>query len=307
MSTATTSACTFATNVWEKTYRQYLVPGYLARKIQMHQFPFAERLVVINNVADKQTAELLASQLVQRGEIDRYVFVADLIDQALQKAHMSRGKLGAVAHYTTFNLVALYATQTPYLLYNDAEVELMKPGDWITSGIQQLQYNANVSCVNPNSAHAPIESNEHHGKAFAYYGDYGVDYGFSDHMYLVRTSLLTEPFHQRVHWASLRYPTAIVAPIFEQMMDSYHRIYHCVRFTDRRFVMHHIAEEGAYHPRISLLRRMRRRINRYLTNYGMRQSYADGVRRADALLAPSRAHDPFQREIQSLVAHQPEN
>jgi hypothetical protein len=291
MPDTTAGVCTFATNVWEKTYVKYLAPGYIAQLIHMHHFPFAERLVVINNVSDRQTATKLADQLVRLGEIDRYVFVADYLDQALQKAHLSLSSLGPISHYTTFNLVALYVSRSPYLMYNDAEVVLLEPGDWITEGIQQLEYNPNISCVNPNYEQAPIEKSEGYEKPFAYFRHYAIDYGFSDHMYLVRTSLLTEPFHQQVHWASLRYPTAPVAPIFEQMMDSYHRVYHCVRLIDRQFIMRHVVEEGASHPDMSLMRHLRLRVNHRLAYHGLQSSYDDGVRRAEEILAPSREHD----------------
>jgi len=78
------NTCTFVTNVYENTYRSLLSPGELSRKISDHLFRFHERLLVINNVLDKEDAARLAREALERGEIDRFVFVEDELSRALK-------------------------------------------------------------------------------------------------------------------------------------------------------------------------------------------------------------------------------
>jgi len=284
--------CTFATNVYEKTYRERLQPGYINAKIKSHHFDFKERIVTINNVHDMDDAVSLATQLIQLGEIDRYVIVADEMPAVFRKAKMSPNKLRKIPYYSTGYLAVLSATNTTYVMYNDIETTLTTPGDWITEAIEKLEHNPNIIVVNPSFTIHPIEKD-----AYTYFGNYAVDFGFSDLIFIVRSSLIYQPFHQHMHWASLRYPLAHVNPVFEQWIDSYLRTFHLMRFTDRRFYLDHETPGGENYPQYSIYQKIKRRINVFLWPIALRRSRKTNEKLLESLLMPSKDSDPIHQEL----------
>src|SRR5277367_957005 len=92
---------TFATTVWEKDWRQVLLdPKYLReQQIANHCFPFAERLLIINNVSDPGAVQRAASAWIDKGILTRFVVAAEIAEELLAFFQLTRSdfRLGADA------------------------------------------------------------------------------------------------------------------------------------------------------------------------------------------------------------------
>jgi len=242
-----------------------------------HQYRFSERLLVINNVTDPAEAEWMAGQAIARGELDRYVFVHSLLENALNICGLTVQKLGKLHYYSDFAFVELYATRTQYMLHQDAEVNLRHTFDWVTPGLEKLAAKPNVLVVNPSWSPDPHVVL---GEGFARDGDYVVAYGFSDQIYLTRRDVLLAPVYGRRHLASLRYPLAARGPIFETWVDSLMRRRGLLRLTDLRIQYRHVAEGESYPRDFTFKEKVRRRVYARLAPVGMSLSAKEGSRTA---------------------------
>jgi len=274
--------CTFVTNVYERTYRPTLAAGRLEQMVTMHRADFAERLLVINNVDDREDAALLAGAAVQRGALDRFVFVEDELPSALARCGLRLGALGHLRHYSDFAFVELCAARTDYLLHQDAEVDLSALFPWVAPALEQLATMPEALVVNPSwTPAAQVVLAESYARS----GPYAIGQGFSDQLFLIRRAPLAAPIYGRRHWASLRYPMAPLGPIFEAWVDTYMRTRGVLRLTDLRVVYQHRSVEGASHRApISLPEKVRRRFYPRLVPIGMRRSSVRGRAAADAYL-----------------------
>src|SRR5271154_4952025 len=105
----------FATACWEKDWKLLLLdPTYLrVRQIAHHQFPFAERLLVINNVQDLNQVRQAAQAKVEEKALTRFVVADEIASEALSFFGLQRGDF--VSDWIYYNalapLVALYAAR----------------------------------------------------------------------------------------------------------------------------------------------------------------------------------------------------
>ena len=78
---------TFATNCWERDWRHILLdPLYLSqRQIANHLFPFAEKILVINNVGDLQSVCQAAQKKVDEGVLSHYVVADELAEEVFDE------------------------------------------------------------------------------------------------------------------------------------------------------------------------------------------------------------------------------
>ena len=127
-----TTTVSFATSVWENDWRQVLLtPDYLrVRQIQNHCFPFAERLLIINNVKDLAEVKRVACRLIEEGVLTRFVVAQEIADEMLAFFQLQRGdfrpEAGVHPDWIYYNalgpLAAIYSCQSDYLLYLTGDV-----------------------------------------------------------------------------------------------------------------------------------------------------------------------------------------
>ncbi|MGC5585128.1 hypothetical protein ACPYOC_12370 [Ornithinimicrobium sp. W1665] len=212
----------FVTNVYERTYRDVLSPGYVAGIVSSQRHQMDEVVVLINNVDSRGDAAERAENLVRRGEITSFAFVADHIDSALATAGIGRRQLGKRPYLVDFGLVMPHVLSTRWLLGWDAESRLVDPQNWIEPAIDLMQADPRVFHV---SLHRPARTEWEpvlEREAAERRGRYIYNWGFSDHVFLVE--------RQRLIGAQFRTfaPAAVVrhAPhpyTFEFRMESYQR------------------------------------------------------------------------------------
>jgi hypothetical protein len=83
---------TFVTTVWEKDWRHVLLdPEYLpVRQIENHCFPFAEKLLIINNVLDLSAVHQAAAGWIDKGVLTRVVVAAEIERELLSFFQLKR-------------------------------------------------------------------------------------------------------------------------------------------------------------------------------------------------------------------------
>jgi len=226
----------FVINCFERNIEEVTSPGFLSRAVDQHLFPFASRTLLVNNVDDLARARDLAAAAVRRGEVDRYLFVDELLDRALAVTDLRIADFGRYLHWSDCCLTALVADGPEMLCYVDVDLTLHEHHDWISTALDVMADDRRVAVGNPNWVMASGESTVAAEADEAGDGFY-LGYGFTDQVFLVRRSQFAQPLRRR--WlplwldcpATLRWVGAQGGMFFEQIADGYMRRKHLMRVT----------------------------------------------------------------------------
>jgi hypothetical protein len=234
-------------NCFERTYRDVLAPGTFARVAHEACFEFTRRTALVNNVDDRADAERRGQALLDAGEIDELVFVADRLDGALTRTELTRPDLGAVPYFTDWALVAVTLPGPDWMVHLDADLRMARRADWITPSIALMESDRRVLSANPLW---PGESWKAECVELA--GDFALGHGFSDQVFLGRRSELGGPIYGDRSLASLRFPVAHLGHIFEARIDAHQRRHGRLRATYLPALWTHRSEMGVSYPHRSL-------------------------------------------------------
>jgi hypothetical protein len=220
---------TFATAVWEKDWKQILLdPDYLCvSQIENHQFPFIERLLIINNVSDLEEVKEAAQMRVEEGILTRYA-IAD--EKYLSLFGLKRNDFTEWQFYNALApLSAIAEAKGDYLLYLTGDVRLDKPVKWIPQALCRMEKNPVYKVAN-------LTWNERYDEAKreSYRSDwsfYIAKQGFSDQMFLVKSGDFRAPIYGEVRFDSAHYPRG---DVFEKRVFSYMKNHGWERITFRR-------------------------------------------------------------------------
>lgn len=205
---------TFATTVWEKDWKKILEsPGYLQiAQIENHQFPFAECLLVINNVKELSLVKKTACRLIDDGVLSRFVVAEEIAEEMLSffalKRTDFRGDDGQPSDWVYFNalgpLAAIYECQSDYLLYHTGDVRLDQPVDWIDKAVRLMEKNPRFQVANLmwNGKKNEVKKESYQKRR----GFYFAKSGFSDQQFLVRKETFRNPIYGTIHPESGHYP-----------------------------------------------------------------------------------------------------
>lgn len=245
----------FVINVFERTYREILQPGQIQARIAPHGFPFQKRVVLINNVDDRNDVVMRLAPLLASGEITDTYFIEDRLSETLRSAGVSKAELKKTIHYTDCSLVAIFLPGSPYLLYSDADVHLLNSVDWITPALQLMQADRRIAIANPDWTQSTLKAETREMT-----NGFALGYGFSDQLYLLDRKEFARPIYR--HWVpiSWRYPLSHLSPVFEQRVDSYMRLQGRLRATSTNVRYGHLAEEGQGYPAMSTKGRFKRKL-----------------------------------------------
>jgi hypothetical protein len=211
---------TFATNCWERDWQHILLdPLYLSqRQIANHLFPFAEKLLVINNVNDLPLVRQAAQKKVDEGVLDRYVVADEIAEDVLAFFQLKREDFcpGPDAHrYSNVNadwiyynamgpLTAIFLSQSDYLLYLTGDVRLDEPVEWIERAVRMMQKDSRYKVANLtwNGQYEEVRRES----VRLTKGFYVATQGFSDQMFLVGRSDFRAPIYQEIREDSSHFP-----------------------------------------------------------------------------------------------------
>ncbi len=221
---------------WEGTYRELLAPGVLHERFAAHIFPFARRVITINNVDDKPAALRMADAAVARGDCDEYVVVADELPRALDVCGLRLQDIGRVLPFTNFLLVTVATASAEYVLHIAGDVYLDHPFAWVDDAVAKLKDNPHYFAVAPNpAAYAGLAEQT----AEQFDDPYWVNKNFSDQCFLGATKDFAAPIYSEWHPASNRYPMTNVGRIFEARVDAHMQNHDLLKLTDSRITYHH--------------------------------------------------------------------
>ncbi len=220
---------TFETKVWENDWELVLKTSRLEDLVRRCNHQFNNRILYINNVKNPLEVEGYAQRLIDKGVIDQFVHVHEHADAALAFFNLSKEKIGKGYYYSIAELVSIYLTETTYLLHfsSDTIPEKNIPSNWLDQGIQVLEENSQVKVFNLtwDKKYKEAQSESFDQNPNSYLG-----YGFSDQMYLVRTSDFRAAIYEEINAASERYPS-YGGELFEKRVDSWMRNHQFLRAT----------------------------------------------------------------------------
>jgi hypothetical protein len=233
---------TFATACWERDWKQILLdPHYLAqRQIANHLFPFAEKLLVINNVNDLGAVQDAAQKKIDEGVLSRYVVAEQTAKDLLGFFQLKREDFrpGPDAHlyrdvdadWIYFNalapLTAIYCCQSDYLLYMTGDARLDEPVDWIGRALRLMEKKPIYKVANLNwSSNNDGAKKESDGKCKGFYVS---SRGFSDQMFLVKCADVRAPIYGEAAEDAVQYPRG---DVFEKRLFTAMRKRNWLRLT----------------------------------------------------------------------------
>lgn len=215
---------TIETKCWEQDWRWALQPNRMRAMVERCGSDRAKYVVWINNGSSIESMKRAADLLVSKGLIHEYGVVADFAHEALSFFGIDPDSFDGGYHYSIAELVGLYQCNTPYLLHFAGDTLPLGglPERWIDTLLSGLE-------KHPDWLVANLLWNErlHEAKreAACFSGasdEWAVGYGFSDQMYLVRTSDFKAPIYGLFHAAGVRYPR-YGGNLFEKRVDAFMR------------------------------------------------------------------------------------
>lgn len=222
----------FATSCWERDWKSILLdPEYLKTKqIGNHGFPFAEKLLVINNVKDLPAVKKAAQAKIDEGVLTRYVVADEIAEELLRSFHLKRSSFlpGNDAHkFTGVNpdwiyynslapLAAVYACKSDFLLYMTGDVRLDEPVQWIEKALRRMEKKSTYKVANLTWFHNYKEARKESYKSERDF--YVAKQGFSDTLFLVRRTDFQKPIYNEIRADAGHYPRG---DVFEKRVFSY--------------------------------------------------------------------------------------
>lgn len=219
----------FATCCWERDWRTILFdPDYLSiRQIGNHCFPFAEKILVINNVSDLEAVQQAAQRKIDEGILTRYIVAEESILSFFQLNRSDFQPGPDAIHYPGVNadwiyynalapLAAIYEAKSDYLLYLTGDVRLDQPLNWIEKALRWMEKDPRISVANPVWNEKYKEAKKESYKST--WNFYAAKQGFSDQLFLVKQCEFRQPIYGEIRTDGSHYPRG---DVFEKRVYSY--------------------------------------------------------------------------------------
>lgn len=222
---------TFETKCYENDWEFILKGSYLQRMIERCNYPFTQRVVMINNVQNKKRVCAYADKKIREGIIDAYYIVDDYAKNALEFFDIEASSFRGGYYYSIAELVSIYLCETEYLLHFSGD-SFPDNGHstWISDAIQILSNRPEIVVANANWDKEFLLAEE---ESFDSLDDFFLGHGFSDQCYLIRTNDFRRPIYNEHHALSARYPE-YGGELFEKRVDSYMRNHQLYRITSKK-------------------------------------------------------------------------
>jgi hypothetical protein len=226
---------TFETKCWERDWKLLLCTGRLRDMVERCNYPFAERILYVNNVRDNGRVMKAAQRLKNDGTITEVVFVEDLAQQALAGLGIDKESFRGGYYYSIQELVGIFHCKTDYLLHFSSDSIQTNSEPWIDQAVERMEANGALFAANPNWDETGRQAKE---ESVSEDDLFFFSSGFSDQCYLVRPDVFRRPIYNEEHPASMVYPR-YGGELFEKRVNSYMRNHGCSRLTSKNtFCVH---------------------------------------------------------------------
>lgn len=213
----------FFTNCYEGDWERVLKENRLETMIERCKTNFFEKVLIINNVKDRNEVEQYAKAAVDKKIIDAYYFAEDHSDAILSAFSITRKSFHLDFYdgywYSMGPLAAIYFCKGKYLLYFtcDCMIEEGASPSWITDSVELMKRDNSIFVANPIG-----DDNRGECKDGTLKEDdkYYYTIGFSDQCFLVENSRFYGDIYNDYHYFSERYPV-YAGDLFEKRVNSY--------------------------------------------------------------------------------------
>lgn len=244
-------------NTWERSYHSVLQPGFFYSIEESNDREF-NKILLINNVNNITEVMKLADKMVSRAEISTYYLVEEKLPMALEIAGLELADLGRLPHYSDAPFVAITLPGNDWVLYWDAEIELVNRYNWVDQSIQLISGNVDILVANPNWLPNTIRD-----EMLCEIDSFSLSYGFSDQCFLLKRQNIQQITWDNICPVSLRYPLAHISTLFEQRIDAYMRRSKKLRATFMHATYSH-KNEGLSYPMATSSEKARRLIYNFM-------------------------------------------
>lgn len=221
---------TYETKVWEKDWRFILKGNYLKKVIERCDYPFAKRVIMINNVNDRTEVEHHARKRVQEGIIDAFYFVGDYEQEVLQHFGLTKDSFKGGYYYSIAELTSIYLCETEYLLHFSGDSFMAHKKNWIKPAIEIMEARPDIFTANPVWNHAfALAQKEAVEELSAFY----IGRGFSDQCYLLRAREAKKNIYMEQNAHSDAVYPEYGGELFEKRVDAYMRNHNLYRLTSK--------------------------------------------------------------------------
>jgi hypothetical protein len=215
---------TIETKCWEHDWHWVLQADRMRAMVERCASDRAKYVLWINNGPSLECMRRGADILVSKGLIHEYGVVADFADEALSFFGIEPDGFDGGYFYSIAELVGVYQCTTPYLLHfaGDTLPHAGLPDKWMNTLLCGLNEHPDWLTVNllwNGRLHEAKREADFFSGAL---DEWAVGYGFSDQMYLVRTSEFRAPIYHLSHPAGKRYPR-YGGNLFERRVDAFMR------------------------------------------------------------------------------------
>jgi hypothetical protein len=208
---------TFETKCWEGDWRRLLQTDRLRQMADLNDFPFVEKILMINNVKNYQEVARYADKAVQSGCLTKYYRVEDYADEVLIFFGLSRELLGRGYVYSISELASIYLCRSDFLLHFAGDCIPAQHHAWIPKAIELFGNDSRIKVANLLWNHNLPEAES---ESIEQTADFFKSIAFSDQNYLIRVSDFRQRIYGYSHPNSARYPD-YGGELYEKRVDSW--------------------------------------------------------------------------------------
>ncbi len=229
---------TFETKCWEQDWELICRTNRLQQIIEHLNFPFTERILMINNVTDTKRVQAHAQILVNSGILTSYYVVADYAKEALAFFHLTKEDLNKGYYYSIAELTSIYLAKTDYLLHQAGDVTIPKKikNNWISSAIQKMQKTPHYTSANLiwNNDLAAVKN-----ETIDSDDNFWITTGFSDQQFLIKTAMFQNDIYRETCHHAEHFP-AYGGELFEKRVYCWMRNhdYHRLTYQSGSYIHH---------------------------------------------------------------------
>lgn len=229
---------TLETKVWEGDWEFLLKTKRLKNLYESCKHSNLTKILYINNVKDISKVKYYAQKLVDCKTLDKFYVVDDYAHEALKFFELTPKDLGKGYVYSISELVSIYLTKTDYLLHFSSDTNIpfgYRNSPWLEKLIDTLENTPKIAVANLIWDYKFTEARN---ESIYEDEDFFFGYGFSDQMFLIRTTDFRKKIYQETHPASNRYPK-YAGDLFEKRVDSWMRSKNLLRATYKKASYRH--------------------------------------------------------------------
>lgn len=221
---------TFETKCWERDWKLLLDTGRLKDMIGRCSYPFADKILYVNNVRDSARVMKAGQRLVVEGVITEVVLVEDLAQGALAGFAVDKESFRGGYFYSIQELVGIHHCRTEYLLHFSGDTVQTNSEPWIDQAIERMERDATAVVANPNWDSAGDQAKR---EALSEDELFFRSKGFSDQCYLIKAAVFKRPIYGETNEATAVYPR-YGGELFEKRVNAWMRNHGLDRLTSKK-------------------------------------------------------------------------